>query len=213
MGWRGLGIAVLLALSGALVGSGVARVAHHDPQSLGDPAPVSAASPSFPTDPPVQVLPDPATPALATSLRMHAEQVGQPPFDLTVPVPNGWVRSNAKAGEWRWYVATNPQNTYGLRVVLPSGYVTIGNALQARIDALDGATGIQELTVESRTGDAFVATYVSDGHLRLAMERFLSLDGTQTVYASFALVGREADRAGMAALLDRVTDGARRQTR
>jgi hypothetical protein len=210
MSWRGLGVAVLLALVGAAAGVGLARVLDDDPVAVAEVVPAVATDPSVPTDPPVQVLPDPTTPPLATDLPTHVATVGQKPFGLSLPVPDGWTRSDPKAGEWRWFVESNPLNTYVLRVVLPSGYASIGTALQTRIDALDGATGIQEFTVESQTADTFIATYVSEGHRRLTMERFLSLDGSQTVYANVALVGRMVDRDGMADLLDRITAEARR---
>lgn len=210
MGWRGLGVAVLLAGIGVVAGIGAAVLTADGPGALPASTPVSAHSPSFPTDPPLQVLPDPDTPPLEPGLRSHVERVGQQPFGLAVPIPNGWARSTPKAGEWRWFVEDNPLNTYVLRVVLPSGYATIPDALQARLEALDGATGIEDLTVESQTADSFVATYVSESHRRLTMERYLSLDGSNTVYVNIAIVGRLVDREGMADLLDEVSAGARR---
>ena len=210
MGWRGLGVAVLLAVVGAAAGAGLAAWSEDAPTHVEDAAPVAATSPSVPSTPPVRVLPDPDTPALPTRLRTHRERVGQDPFALSVPVPDGWQRSNSRSGVWTWLVPGNPPNTYVLRVSLPSGFSTIDDALTDRIAALDGATGIQEFRVDDTTTDAFTATYVLDGYRRVTMERFLSLDGSRTVFAVVALIGREADRAGMAALMDTVTSGARR---
>lgn len=214
MSWRGLGVAsaCVLAglLAGAAVGAGVGLLADREPGSLDGSRPAAAVSPSFPTDPPVEILPDPLTPPLAPDLPSHKEKIGQAPFGLTVPVPDGWTRSNPKAGEWRWFVDGHPGNTYVLRIVLPSGYATIENSRDARIAALDGATGIQEFTLEEEYADGFVATYVLDGHRRLTMEKFISADDSPTVYATIALIGREVDRAGMADLLDSVATGARR---
>lgn len=195
---------VVLALVGALVGGGIATLLRGEPARLDDSRPVAAASPSFPTDPPVAVLPDPSTPALSTRLPTHTETVGQDPFDLNFPVPDGWTRSDAKAGVSLWFVESNPANTYRLRVVLYSGYSTIPDARDDRIAALDGATGIQEFTVEDETADGFTATYVLGGYKRVTMERFLAVDGSSTVYAVVAIVGREADRAGMQALIDKI---------
>jgi hypothetical protein len=210
MTWRGLVVAVLLAAVGAAAGVGVATWTAEEPATLAGTAPVSAADPAVPTDPPVDVLPDPSTPPLDPEVRTHTETIGQEPFDLELPVPNGWSRSNSRPGVWTWIVTDNPENTYLLRVSLPSGYSTIGAALDDRVAALEGATGIQEFTLEDKTADTFVATYVLDGHRRLTMERFLSLDGTQTVYAQVALIGREVDRDGMAALLDKISAEATR---
>lgn len=210
MTWRSLGVAVLLVGIGVVPGVLLARATEEGPRTVDRAVPVAASSPSFPTDPPVEVLPDPATPALATDLRSHTETIGQDPFALRVPIPNGWVRSNSKAGEWRWYVADHPTNTYALRISLPSGYSTIPNALASRIDALDGATGIQDFDVESQSVDTFTASYVLDGYRRVTTERFISTDGSTTVYAVIAMIGRDADRDGMTALVDRISSEARR---
>lgn len=210
MSWRGLAVAVLLAAVGAAGGVGIARWTADEPNRLDESTPVAASSPSVPTNPPVEVLPDPSTPALATDLPTHRETVGQAPFSLSLPVPDGWSRSNSRPGVWTWMVPTNPDRTYLLRVTLPSGFSTIPTALADRIAALDGATGIEEFEVESQTADGFVASYVLDGYRRVTMERFLSLDGSQTVYTSIALIGREVDRAGMTALLDTLSEGASR---
>lgn len=214
MSWRGLGVAAACAVTGvlvgALIGGAVAGVRDREPGSLDGSSPAVAVSPSFPTDPPVEILPDPLTPPLLPDLDSHIERIGQKPFGLSVPVPDGWARSNPKAGEWRWFVEGHPSNTYVLRIVLPSGYTTITDSRDTRIAALDGATGIQEFTVENEYADGFVATYVLDGHQRLTMEKFISTDDSETVYATIALIGREVDRAGMADLLDSVATGARR---
>lgn len=210
MGWRGLVTAVLLAAVGVAGGVGVARWADDHPAELDGSRPVAAQSPSVPTNPPVQVLPDPSTPALPTFVPTHREKVGQDPFALELPVPNGWARSNSTSGVWTWTVPDNPQNTYLLRATLPGGFSTIPSALENRIAALSGATGIQEFDLEAQAADGFTATYVLDGYRRLTMERYLSLDGSQAVYAHIALIGREVDRAGMAALLDRIASRASR---
>lgn len=202
-------VTAVLAVVGAAAGVGIAEWTADRPTELDGTTPV-AASPSVPTDPPVEVLPDPSTPPLRAALPTHREKVGQDPFALELPVPDGWSRSNSRSGIWTWTVPANPQNTYLLRVTLPSGFTTIPTALDNRIAALAGATGIQEFDLESRTVDTFTATYVLDAHRRLTMERYLSLDGSQTVYASLALVGREVDREGMAALLETITAGATR---
>lgn len=204
MGWRGLGIVVALAVVGAVAGAGYAVSQREEPTRLDDTVPASASEPSFPTNPEVEVLPDPSTAPLSTRLPTHRAAVGQDPFDLKLPVPDGWARSNSKAGEWRWFVESNPANTYVLRVVLPSGYSPVDTSIDTRIAALDGATGIQEFTVEDRYADGFTATYVLEGYKRLTMERYLTVDGSGSVYAVIAMTGREVDRAGMQALLDQI---------
>lgn len=210
MAWRGLGVAVVLAVVGALLGAGLALSLREEPTRLDATTPASASSPSVPTDPPVEVLPDPLTPALEPDLPTHVAKVGQRPFGLTLPVPDGWSRSNPTKGEWRWFVEGHPPNTYVLRAVLPSGYRTVARARDDRIEDLDGATGIEDFTVEETGADGFVATYVLEGYKRVTMERYLALDGGTTVYAVIAMTGREADRDGMTSLIDTVVTGARR---
>lgn len=176
-------VAAALAVVGAAAGVGIAERTADRPVELDTTTPV-AASPSVPTTQPVEVFPDPSTPALGTDLPTHRETVGQDPFALELTVPDGWARSNSRPGVWTWMVPANPDRTHLLRVTLPSGFSTIPTALENRTAALAGATGIQEFELETQTADGFVATYVMGGYLRLTMERFLSLDGTHRAAAS-----------------------------
>ena len=62
------------------------------------------------------------------------------------------------------------------------------------------------IATSEETTDSFTATYVSEEHRRLAMERYLpGPDGNAMVW--IALIGRVADRAGMAELFPRITNG------
>ena len=157
------------------------------------------------------MVPDSVFPALTPGLRTHPETVGVPPFALTVPIPQGWVRSNPAPGEWRWYPSDKFEfNTYFLRVRLVGNrYQPVPDALAERMNALRDAADVAELNVEETTANSFRATYVADEHRRVTMERFLP-GPTGNAFAWIALIGREFDRAGMADLFPTITNGSRR---
>lgn len=210
---RALGVAALLAALGVAGGYWLAAASEGEPERVRLAAPVPGESPSYPSDPEVEVLPDPTTPALAPSVPLHVERVGTRAFGMRLPVPDGWVRTRTDLVEAKWKPPGTPESTYLLRVKIVSGQrVTIEEALRERLDALRADEGVQEFEVEASTADTFVASYVVDSYRRLAMERYVSLDGSDTAFATIVVVGRLADRDGMADLLARVTQGAERST-
>src|SRR5689334_5713445 len=123
------GLVLVLAVAGAAVGYLLAAPDDTGVASFSGPEPVAAVSPSYPVNR-VVVLPDPDMPALRPGLPLHDVSVGTAPFDLTLPVPRGWVRNIPTAGEWRWY--STPKvvlNTYFLRVrLIGNQYQTVGGA-------------------------------------------------------------------------------------
>ena len=216
MSWRGLGVAVLLAGIGLVAGIGLARLTDDGP-AVGDAAaPLPAQSPSLPIDPPVEVSPDPDYPPLARDLPTHRQEIGQGPFVVSVPVPDGWLSTNSNVNEWKWKPPLGSDgdgdgdvdNTYFLRItLLGNPPVTIASALADRIRTVDAASATEEFDLESQTEDTFTATYVIDGYRRLAIERFISIDGSDTAFANIAVIGRLPDRVGLADLMETVTDG------
>jgi hypothetical protein len=205
---RWIGLALALALVGAAAGYGLGVLRQDEPTSFAA-RPVVARSPSYPAAP-VLVLPDPDLPTLETGLSLHEATIGSAPFDLTLPVPRGWVRSNPTAGEWRWYPPPGlTANTYFLRVRLVGNtYVSVPTAVDQRINALDNASDVADLHIESREADRFSSTYVAAAHRRVDMERFIGSADSDFVYASIAAIGRERDRAGLEDLLSRIAAGA-----
>ncbi|MFC5492084.1 hypothetical protein [Nocardioides caricicola] len=203
---RWIGLALALVLLGLAAGYAAGSEADDGPRHLDEAHPIEAVEPSWPGAP-TKVVPDSAYPALAAGVRTRPETVGSPPFPLSLPVPRGWVRTNPTSGEWRWYPDDDyEQNTYFLRVrQIGNLYSPVPKALADRITALDDAESVKDFDVESQTADSFTATYVSDEHRRLAMERFLpGPDGN--AIASVALIGRIADRDGMVDLFPRITN-------
>ncbi|GEP37462.1 hypothetical protein NPS01_11250 [Nocardioides psychrotolerans] len=206
MNVRLLGVALVLALVGLAGGWAIGSGGEEPPAAIRAAEPVVGESPPFPSDPVVTVLPDPDTPALEPALELHDERMGSKAFGVRLPVPDGWVRTDNILEETKWEPVGAPVNTYLLRVKIISGLrLTVAQALAARRDALMSA--VEELELESQTGDTFVATYVNDSYRRLTIERFLSLDGTDAAYVTVAVIGRERDRVGLVDLLERITDG------
>lgn len=208
MNARLLGAAALLAVAGVVGGYLLADRLEPAPEQLRTAAPVPGESPSYPSDPVVNVLPDPGTPALEPAIPLHEARLGSRAFGVTVLAPDGWVRTNDDLVQAKWLPARAPLNTYLLRVkIVSSLHLTVEQALAQRIAALE--SGVTDFDLETRTEDTFVASYIHDSYRRLAMERYLSL-GSTGAYVTIVVVGRLGDRLGMADLLERVTDGTRR---
>lgn len=206
---RTLGVALVLAVAGAAGGYGVGAFRTDEPVTISMALPVPAEDPSYPSDPVSVVRPDRTFPTLERNLDYHKVSLGTDEFPLDVRVPRDWIGTNPTPGEWRWYPPPGPdntENTYFLRVRnVANNYRTVPAALDARIEDLAGAAGVSEFDVESRSADTFVATYVSEGYRRVAMERFTTNGGSGNAYAWIAVVGREQDRDGLSSLLESVT--------
>ncbi len=206
---RSSGVAITLALVlAALAGAAIGYAAGYDQ----DPAPetftarpLAASSPSYPVIPAVVVDDDPR-PAMEKGLRTRWAKIGSPPFEVRIPVPRGWIRSNSTAGEWRWYPFPPTDanvNLYFLRVSqVAQAHRPMAGAVGDRITALRDASGVDAFTVESQRKDRFRASYVAGKHRRVSFEGFVPRDGV--AYLRIAAVGREADRDGLADLFRRM---------
>lgn len=213
MDGRRLGLSALVIALLAAAGAGLGyAVAEDAPATMAvDVAPVAAAEPAYPQDPEVVVLDDPDYPVLEPGLPAARQTVGTSPFAVSLPVPRGWVRSDSTAGEARFYpepFTDEIANTHFVRVRLVANqYLSIGAQLDNRIEALSTASAIEDFTLESRSYDALVASYVSQGYRRVAMEQYVAPAGAETAFAYVAVIGRERDREGLADLLDRLVSG------
>lgn len=206
---RALGAVAVLAVAGAAGGYGLSSWQTEAPATISVAAPVPAQSPSYPTVPEVTVLPDPGFPPLTRNLDYRSAQLGTDEFPLPVRVPRDWVEVTPTLGEWKWFPQPGPdetKNTYFLRVrTIANVPQTVATALDERIANLSGAEGVSDFQLESRSADTFVATYVAEGHARVAMERFITDGASDNAYAWIAVVGREQDRDGLTSLLESVT--------
>lgn len=207
---RTLGIALVLAVAGAAGGYAVGAVSADEPRTISLAMPVPAASPSYPVNE-YDVEPDlddpalePGLPLVATGFRASAG------YALRASVPDGWAMGGD--GSMRTFAIPGADlNTYRLRIGIFTDRQSVGVKRAARIGALESAEDdgeMQNVVVEDEDEDGFVATYLQNGYRRVTMERFLDL-GRTSAYATVAVVGREADRSGMADLLERVSGSLR----
>jgi hypothetical protein len=209
--WIGLAPALVLVLVLALVAGivGYERGEHDRPTPTSFQAePVPAVSPSYPVTPP-KVVQDDAYPALEPGEPLHPVRLGQPPFQVRVPIPRGWVRSDSTAGEWRWYPAANKtSNIYFMRVrQVATLYQTVPVALEGRITALENAAEVHNLVIEKQRPDRFVCSYVAFEHRRVSFEAYLPRG--EFAFLWIAVIGRESDRRGLRDLFDRIVAGAK----
>lgn len=200
-------VLVVAAVAGVAGGALLAGLLRDEPAAIGAAAPVPAVSPAYPVDPPPEVDADPDMASLPTGIPLHPVEVGIAPFGLRLPVPVGWTRSNSLPGEYKWRPPDFEDNGYFLRVRLITGFQTLESAVQDRLDALDGAGDVQQLSVDARDDRGFTVSYVSERHRRVAVERFLSFNGS-TAYAVVAVIGRERDALGLADLAARIEQRA-----
>lgn len=170
--------------------------------------PIAAASPSYPVIPAV-VLPDNPAPALEPDVRVRRQSVGAKPFQVKLPVPRGWVRSDPNAGESRWYPSWQlSKNVYFVKVLqIGNGYRTIDSAVRTRIADLDSAGDVTDLEVEPGP-DRLAASYVADKHRRFSYEGYLSRPASGFADVYIAVVGRRVDRAGLKDLFERLMSEA-----
>ena len=205
-------LGALLALAPVGVGLGIvtANLTNEGPTPVGGAAvPVVAVSPSVPVDPPATVLPDPPAPPLGTDLEFRSATVGGRAFGVTVPVPEGWQKFSLASAENRWTLPGNPEHSYSLRVEMVFGQrQTVAQILESR--AADLST-LPEFEVLDRTDDTLAFRYIdSTQHARLQLVRWISPRDTGTAEVEVAVSGRMVDEDGLAALLETVTNGARR---
>ncbi|MFN8192926.1 MAG: hypothetical protein U0R80_01420 [Nocardioidaceae bacterium] len=213
MAWRGTGALVALALVGG--GGGYAVAASAGTSHGTEPRPLVASDPSFPQAIPITVKADPDYPTLLPGVPLRRVRLGAT-YGASVEVPRGWLRNDTGVlGEWNYAPAGSPLNSYVLRVKLVgSQRSTIGSALTERMARLQAAEAIKRFHLEDQGPDSFVATYVQvdpendefAGYARLTMERFLTLPGSGNAEVEVAVTGRLSDRAGLADLLQRVSD-------
>lgn len=202
-------VAILLATALAvLAGYAGTRVLTAPPADAGGTAaPVPAASPSVPIDPPPVLVDDPDSPALEAGLPMRRSRLGRGPFAVTVPTPRGWERTDSAPLESKWAPPGSPSFTYLLRVEDVRGeQQTVEQMLEDRIEELDEV--VERFVVLRRADDALEFEYLSDGHRRFGVLRWVDLTGSGRAQLEVATTGRERDLTGLRWLVDEVAAGA-----
>jgi len=213
MWWRTLGVTVVLLVVGVAAGYAVADRTDGAPVTTTVLEPVPAVSPAVPTPPEQTYLPDPGTEPLAVNLPAAPRElrVSRRGLGVEVDIPKGWVQNQVSdSNMWNFVDPGNPFYTYLLRVTMVRAQnVSVSVAKKARIAALEesDANGgaVDDFTLTAETDDTFEATYVSDGYLRVTMERWVSFDGSHA-WASVSVTGRVVDEEGLRDLLNRTVD-------
>ncbi|MCB0909363.1 MAG: hypothetical protein KDB63_19840 [Nocardioidaceae bacterium] len=218
MAWRGTGALLALAVVGGGVGFGIAAATADHPAGNA-PVPLVAASPSYPQAVPITTLPDPDFPALLPGVPLRDVHLGDKTYGIDVRTPVGWRRSTTGVqGEWAWAPPGAPLNTYVLRIKLVGNMrLDLEPAIRERIDRLAAAASVKRFALEAQGVDSFSATYVQvnpdqplAGYQRLTMERYLTLPNASGAQVEVAVTGRLTDRAGLASLLEQVSNSVTR---
>lgn len=200
---RALGAVVVLAVAGAAGGYAVSGFDTEAPATISVAAPVPAADPSYPVVE-YDAEPDPTTPALNGYLPLRTVRMIEGDARLSADVPVGWeVVDVDDKPTWNASLRTNPSNTYILRVTVPGQTVpsVVRDDRMNQLRSAEQNDDLQHVVFETVDADGFVATYVADGYLRVATERFVSVGGS---VVDVSVVGREVDRDGMSVLQQRV---------
>ena len=200
-----LGLLLVLGAGGGFVAS-MAMASDH--VGTGTASPVAAQSPSLPVDPAPDLVADPATAPLATTLPLVDREVGRGADVVSLSVPRGWMRSNLAEDEWTWRPENQPKYAYVLRVEQVRGdRDPISRVLANRKVALDE----DEVNLEfvSETADSLHFTYTADDHLRHGLLTWVPVPGTSTAQVEVAISGRDVDVPGMQDLIERVAASVR----
>lgn len=200
---RGMTLLGLLLATAVAVGFGVSMAVAEHPSGGGAATPVAAQSPSLPVDPVPELLPDPTHPALAPGLTLVRQTVGTGDFQMSLPVPEGWVFSVNSLNEWQWRPPDQPDFGHVLRVEqVLSNRRSIDWTLDRRIDELDEDE--ENFEVLDETADTLHFRFVTSNHLRHGYLRWLDLTGSDNAQVEIAVTGRAVDDAGMADLVTRI---------
>lgn len=202
---RGLGVALALALLGAVGGYAVGVLQRDQPAAIAHAAPVPASDPSLPVDPEQPYAPDLVYPPLETGLVYKQHTLGDAPFAWVYRAPKGWKPTQEYIDEIRWRPADEPTaGGYSLRVKLATENKTPEQMVRQKLRAM--RRGYQDVRVLGRTHDLLSFSYRDpdfNTHRFNTFEWFTA-PGQSVAQFEMSVVGREADRPGLDDLLDQV---------
>ncbi|UUZ61317.1 hypothetical protein [Nocardioides sp. B-3] len=210
MSWRGLVAVVTLLAAGIVGGFAIAEVLQSSPVTSGAPRPVTAESPSFPSNPREPLEADPPQEALRSNLPLRDVSVGTDNYKFVFPAPRGWSRLETSSNEVKYKKAGNPTNTYIMRVEqVVSQHEKIPDMVQERVDDLRRDEDRVRIPLGARTYDALEVSYVHDGYRRFALYTGSTSPVPTRAEAEIAVTGREVDLPGMRDLMTKIIRGIR----
>ena len=201
---------LVCTMAGGLLGWGLATAISEEPTQSDTARPLMASSPSAPTyAPEAPYADDVAFPPLSSDLDYVEARIGGSEYAWRADVPKGWTASVIGPNENKYLPPGEPVGGYGLRLELVLGQRLSPTALvNQRLVAFRAL--FDDVHVLFKNGTTIAMSYRDPqaNWLRFNTFRWLpDTNGTAAVEVSVA--GREQDRIGMDALLDRVTASAR----
>ena len=206
MSWRGLVALVALLAAGIVGGFATAELLQSSPVTTGAPEPVTAESPSFPSNPRQPLEPDPPQEPLQTNLPMRDVSLGSGGDRIVFKAPRGWSRLGQLSNEVKYKKPNNPNYTYVMRVEqVTSDHEQIATMIEDRIaDLRDDETQVKVLY---RTHDQLEVSYVHENYRRYALYTWLDVRRSGQAEVEIAITGRSVDVPGMRELMARVWRG------
>ncbi len=209
MEWRGPAVLVTLLALGTWSGYAASGQSRETTIGEGAAAPVEAASPSSPLQPPRPYAPDPRDPALEPDIPMKPATVGTGKFEITFPVPRGWTTIANATNEWKWKQPGTSNNTYVMRIEqINSQDITIEDAIDIRVARLQDEQ--EDVRIIDRGAQTLEYTYRSnEDNARHSFMHWLDLDDSGQADVEIVVHGREKDLLGTRDLIERVAEGMR----
>ena len=199
---------VALLATGIVGGFAAAAYLEPDPVTSGAPQPVTAVSPSVPTNAPAPLQEDPTEAELGTGLPLRKVSVGSGSNEFVFPAPLGWRRIDPSSNEVKYKLPGNSTNTFVLRVEqVTSQHETIPDILQAAYDDLE--RDFEDFDEIRRSHDSLEFSYVYNGFRRFGFMTWLDISRSGQAEAEIALTGRAVDVPGMRELMTKVIRGIR----
>ncbi len=206
MSWRGLVAVVTLLAAGIVGGFAIAELLQPSPATTGEPQPVTASDPSFPSDPRQALEDDPPQPALQGNLPMRQVSLGSEIDRIVFPAPRGWSRLGQLSNEVKYKKPNNPNYTYVMRVEqVTSDHESIPDSIINRIEDLRDDE--EQVRILYRTHDRLEVSYVHEGYRRFALYTWLDVRLSGQAEVEIAITGRSVDVPGMRDLMTRVIYG------
>ena len=205
MTMRGLGAVLVLALVGAAGGYVAGRVLEPERATVSVAAPVPASSPSIPVDPERPYAADIDYPPLLPSLSYRRHTLGDFPYEWGYVAPKGWRATQEGLDEIRWRPRDEPTvGGYSLRVKLISENKTPADMVAQKLAAMQ--VGYEDVEVLGQTEDLLSFSYRDSARdtLRFNTFRWFTITGETVAKFEMSIVGRDADRAGLDDLLEKV---------